>query len=391
MVDVRKQLLNVRNAEGETVLHVVSKFADVETFRFLENFGSVVTVQDNCGNIPLHTLLTSDSFSKEMFTAVGDFPKEILKIKNNEGKTLLHLVGKTGDNELFQDLLQNGANVAAKDERGNTPLHLLIDVAGRLVKLRDQMGETKGGDEDVMKLENVFKKLLDLGESLDDLLRERNKEDETVLHIACKHGSVVLAQCLMSFGAKPSDIDKSKTPPVEARKYIDLIYNLEDKFVEKLILSDQKDSDPEKNTDSENTKIQTKKTILHKVAAHGMTRLVSKFEDIISLGEQDNKKITPLHTAAKERHYETLKKMIESSERKCQGSFSREILENLLKIQNDEGDTALHIVMKDANVEIVEYLIKKGSKLGAVDNKGNTPLHQLILSAEIEPYCLTHS
>ena len=50
-------LLNLQNRDGETVLHLVSKSANLICFHFLVERGSDIGLQDNFGNTSLHTLL----------------------------------------------------------------------------------------------------------------------------------------------------------------------------------------------------------------------------------------------------------------------------------------------------------------------------------------------
>ena len=53
------KLLNEKNVECETVLHVAMKHADVDILKFLFQKGADVTIKDKTGNIPLHELVKS--------------------------------------------------------------------------------------------------------------------------------------------------------------------------------------------------------------------------------------------------------------------------------------------------------------------------------------------
>ena len=53
---------------------------------------------------------------------------------NEEGKTLLHVeVESWGDVESVKLLVSNGANVNARDQNGNTPLHLALHCLHRII------------------------------------------------------------------------------------------------------------------------------------------------------------------------------------------------------------------------------------------------------------------
>ncbi len=58
--------------------------------------------------------------------------KDSVKINQTKrnGETLLHDVTKRGEHEYVESLIKCGANLAAKDETGNTVLHDLAEKAG---------------------------------------------------------------------------------------------------------------------------------------------------------------------------------------------------------------------------------------------------------------------
>ncbi len=63
--------------------------------------------------------------------------------------------------------------------------------------------------------------------------------------------------------------------------------------------------------------------------------------------------------------------------------YSREKVH--INAQNREGESVLHLVMKQGNAEVVSQLIRSGCDLELMDNAGNTPLHDLVeKAAEVE-------
>ena len=117
--------------------------------------------------------------------------------------------------------------------------------------------------------------------------------------------------------------------------------------------------------------------ILHVIAANGLTTLIggSNFE-FIDKCSTDKKGDTILHTAARNKHYDTLEQFVTTFH-----GESKEL--NLFLNERDkDGETVLHIAFKHAeHISTIQTLIQKGADLSAKDNVGNTPLHDLVEKA----------
>ena len=55
--------------------------------------------------------------------------KNILDLQNEDGETVLHTATKNANKEAVAFLIKLGADLAAQDKTGNTPLHDLLDRA----------------------------------------------------------------------------------------------------------------------------------------------------------------------------------------------------------------------------------------------------------------------
>ena len=53
-----------------------------------------------------------------------------LEAKNEEGETAVHLASRLGEDAILASLVAAGASVNARDQRGNTPLHVTVYIIG---------------------------------------------------------------------------------------------------------------------------------------------------------------------------------------------------------------------------------------------------------------------
>ena len=131
----------------------------------------------------------------------------------------------------------------------------------------------------------------------------------------------------------------------------------------------------------ENEKIECSKDepILHVIAANGLSSLVDldepKFQ-FIDKSSKDKRGDTILHTAARNKHYDTLERFVRTFD-----GESKE-LRPFLNEKDKDDETVLHIVFKHTEeISVIQTLIQKGADLSAKDKDGNTPLHDLVEKA----------
>jgi hypothetical protein len=110
-----------------------------------------------------------------------------IEAKDSGGMTPLYIASINGHANIVKLLLEKGTNIEAKEEGGNTPLHLAC----------------KYGHA------NIVKMLLRAGTSIE----AKSKSGETSLHLACEKGHEAIVKVLLAKGADPSvPNDKGKTP-----------------------------------------------------------------------------------------------------------------------------------------------------------------------------------
>ena len=112
----------------QTPLHIICRKPSTNltlAALLLLKHGADPLARDDQGNTPFHYLV-----QLEFYDGWTDLVRRFLKIDgsltvtNNNGQTVLHLATSGRNPEVLEILLQHGAEIDAKDEAGNTPLHI---------------------------------------------------------------------------------------------------------------------------------------------------------------------------------------------------------------------------------------------------------------------------
>lgn len=132
------------------------------------------------GSYPIFKVLREDQM--QMFMLLVDNGADV-NIKDERGNTPLHYAAQEGQTEIAKILIAKGANVNAKGFKDGTPLHRAA----------------KGGNKDVA----VF--LLDAGADVN----AENYMERTPLHFAAKNGNIDVVEVLIARGAAVNAKDRS--------------------------------------------------------------------------------------------------------------------------------------------------------------------------------------
>jgi len=304
-----------------------------------------------------------------------------LNLKDADGKTALWSAVIEGQEAIVVRLVNGGAGVQSRDNKGNTLLHEALP---------------RAFDDGHVKIVELC-----LAKGLD--VNALNNDHSTPLHAAAWRGDGEFAELLLSKGADLNAKNKEGATPL-AYAVQDTARNVvraNRTLTAKLLINAGADLDVGSN-------VKDGETLLHWAAGKGFTKvieaLVAKGADVNarteSLSRTDQRK-TPLHVAAYEGHAESVKVLVANgadvhavdkgkntpllsatgNHREKPGKF--EIVKLLVErganvnaVENCDR-SALYNVANNNELEILEYLISKGADVNMRNrcSSGETPLH----------------
>ena len=244
--------------------------------------------------------------------------------------TPLHLALEKGHLKVTRVLLDRGADLTARDERGLTPFHLAI-----------QNGHAK-----------VVRFLLERGA---DVTPQVNGG----LHLALRSGQVEVAVMLIEHGADLDAKSKSGLTPLNlAIKYRQM------KVVSMLI---ELGADVTIQTEYDWQPL----TPLHQASQVGLVEIAAMLIDHgadVTVRDKDGN--APLHLALSWKEAEVAVMLIE------RGAD--------VTARKENGTTPLHLALGNGHAEVAVMLIERGADVTARDENGTTPLHLALSNEQVE-------
>ncbi|MEG4273974.1 MULTISPECIES: ankyrin repeat domain-containing protein [unclassified Microcoleus] len=312
--------------------------------------GANVNAKNKNGLTPLHITKSKD-IAKILLAAGTKINIKEENSRNGKNTALLHNAAKIGFKELVQQLINNGANVVIRDYNKKTPLHYATtkEVAALLmqdINAKDESGNTPlhlavdRGSQDIAEL------LIANGARVN----VRNENGQTPLYRAIAIGHNEIAALLINNRTDVNNIDGSGTTPLHKAAHYGTVKIL------KLLIAKGAEIHIQDNQIKTPLDIAVDLKLQDTVAL-----LISKNPDVNS---EDKEGRTLLHIAVDFKLEDVAKQLI------AKGAF--------VNAKNNLLQTPLHLAVAQGSQDIAELLIANRARVNARNANGQTPLYQAI-------------
>ena len=364
LFEINSGFVNMKNKDGSTPVLLSPYSGSLEVVKYMDTIGDITSVDDKGQNIMHHAALQGQL---DIVRYLTNGHPELLFMKDIRGRTPLHVAGLSGSVELVEYLIKKGGNIVDAERNGRTILHTMCEIGNLtlvkhlvenysvLLKMRDNEGQTPlhiaGFSDSVQLVDFLIRRGADVLDS--------DIDGRTILHHACSGGKLTIVKHLIeNYPALLNKRDILGLTPVHEAGWSDSV-ELLDYLVSRYSNVFDKDSDG--------------KTILHHACECDKLVLVKHLVENSPalLTMSDNKGQTPLHIAGSSASVKLVDYLI------SQGC--------LVLDQDNDGRTVLQNACDSGKLTLVKYLVKKYPALLTMgDNAGWTPIHHAAVSGQIE-------
>ncbi|XP_062595975.1 serine/threonine-protein phosphatase 6 regulatory ankyrin repeat subunit C-like [Saccostrea cucullata] len=398
LVNTYPHLLDVKDNNGGNALHAAAWGGNIDLLNFLLEKGFDVKTKRNDGFTVLHLCCMRGRLEMCKYL-VNTYP-HLLDVKDNNGGNVLHDAAWGGNLDLLNLLLEKGFDIETKTNDGGTVLlqccingnlemcKYLVNTYPHLLDVKDNNGGNAlhdaawGGNIDLLNF------LLEKGF---DVKTKRN-DGKTVLHLCCMRGKLEMCKYLVNTYPHLLDFkDNNGENALHDAAWagnIDLLNFLLEKGFD--IKSKRNDG----------------KTVLHLCCMNGKLEmckyLVNTYPHLLDV--KDNNGENALHDAASGGNIDLLNILLEKGfDVKTKRNDGKTVLHlccmrgklemckylvntypHLLDFKDNNGGNALHNAAWGGNIDLLNFLLEKGSDVETKRNNGKTVLHQCCMNGKLQ-------
>jgi uncharacterized protein len=347
----KRAIVDARNREGDTALHIAVRMNLREDGEFLISRGASIFSANAAGDSPLYNALTSSGGIRHWI-----INPNTVNAKDGLGNNMLHYAAGWKLNNAIPIIIQRGVSVESTNATGETPLFMAVKAnsPSTIKALLDNRANIKAADSQGYNLLHAAVRwnAVDavsflIASGID--INAHSLSGDTALHIAVTLGLTDIDSLLISEGAnlEVRNID-GNTPFMEAVK-IGLLPT-----IEKLAA----------NGVDANTRNIRGDTPLHIAVTSGRQDIVTQLLRMrANIHARNTLNRTPFQLA------------LGISSRMTSILLTRD----RVNTPDDMGNSVLHIALQEkSSPEIIKAIIGRGGRINAVDNNGKTPLRTAV-------------
>ncbi|RUS85021.1 hypothetical protein EGW08_007205 [Elysia chlorotica] len=373
-----KAPLTDRTRDGNTLIHVASKFGHPETALAFLKRGVPLLMPNKDGAICLHVAaMMGHTAVVKALLAKGAAVNAVTK----DGQTALHLAVKYKKPQVVQALIGSGAQVETKGgEFMETPLHIVARTEGgetcaeMLFKSGANVNSTRENGETALHVSARYGRL----SVLRSLLREganpmhMSKTGETALHIASRHCHLDIVKELQEFICQKRSLHDAITLANQQNNVGEAPIHLAAELTKSQAHSDFEDTDLVKlilgyNANVTYTTKLTQESCLHYCARAGNVDVLLEIVRFVGpqiqtiVNKQSRNGQSPLLVASEQGHLDIVKVLLKNQAR--------------VDIFDEHGKTALHLAAEHGHQTVADTLLYHKAFVSAKSKHGLTPLH----------------
>ncbi|GAM24259.1 hypothetical protein SAMD00019534_074340 [Acytostelium subglobosum LB1] len=136
--------VNCQTNRGATPLHYASRSGRIECVALLLDNGADINCRDNSNATPLHAAITCKE-NKTALALINNYNADV-NVQNKDGSTPLHLAASQGFRDVITCLIEKGAKIDARDNKGDTAFSTIPLVEPSKETSDVSVGKTISGD-----------------------------------------------------------------------------------------------------------------------------------------------------------------------------------------------------------------------------------------------------